>query len=411
MLVGGTILIFILILPLEDLAHFADTVLLLVLILVNIALIIHRKKFPDIERPFKVPLVPVLPALGVLANLYLLWQIAHHPMPMILAFICLLLGMVGFLAWKGTQSQEEAIPGTPSKIALGRYAVSSDENKYRVLVPLANPSTVVPLMQLASAIAAERNGEVIALRVAVLPEQMPLADTNPMLEEEKHVLELAHAEAEKHGVTVSSLLVVGHHAGRAILEAGRKHQCNLILMGWKGYTTSAQKILGEDADAVVTHARSDIMLVKFGGEEKVPTRFILPTAGGEHALAAEKYAADISRHVNGELAVCSIAKPNLDAEGKTQISERLQAAADRIILYNDQKAEEKIITHESIPEGVIEAAEEYDAIVIGATKDSIYPQIVFGSIPEKIAKNAGKTVIVVKHYHAVKALFGRVVGE
>jgi amino acid transporter len=61
MLVGGTTLIFTISLSLEDLAHFADTVLLLVLILVNVALIYHRRKYPGIERPFRVPLVPLLP--------------------------------------------------------------------------------------------------------------------------------------------------------------------------------------------------------------------------------------------------------------------------------------------------------------------------------------------------------------
>jgi amino acid transporter len=57
---------------------------LLALISVNAALILHRRKYPDIERPFRVPLVPLLPALGILANLYLLAQILHHPVKALL---------------------------------------------------------------------------------------------------------------------------------------------------------------------------------------------------------------------------------------------------------------------------------------------------------------------------------------
>ena len=146
MLVGGTILIFALALPLEDLAHFADTVLLLVLILVNAALILHRRKFPEIERPFKVPLVPLLPALGILANIYLLSQILHHTGPVILAVVTLILGVLGFLAWKGTQAEEEAIAGAPSKVALGRYAV--EDSGFKILVPLANPKNIEPLIRM-----------------------------------------------------------------------------------------------------------------------------------------------------------------------------------------------------------------------------------------------------------------------
>ena len=66
-LVGAAIGGFALALPLESLAHFADCVLLIALTLVNVALIRHRRQFPDLERPFRVPLVPLLPALGISA--------------------------------------------------------------------------------------------------------------------------------------------------------------------------------------------------------------------------------------------------------------------------------------------------------------------------------------------------------
>jgi len=98
--VGLAILIFILSFNLEDLAHFADTVLLLALILVNVSLIYHRRKYPDIERPFRVPLVPLLPLMAIVTNLYLLSQILHHHFPVIAAVVCLLLGELLFLGWK-----------------------------------------------------------------------------------------------------------------------------------------------------------------------------------------------------------------------------------------------------------------------------------------------------------------------
>ncbi|NJN70539.1 MAG: universal stress protein, partial [Nitrospira sp.] len=53
-------------------------------------------------------------------------------------------------------------------------------------------------------------------------------------------LEQAHAEAQKHGIPLTSLVRVGHNAARAILESARERQCELIVMGWKGYSTTAQ---------------------------------------------------------------------------------------------------------------------------------------------------------------------------
>ncbi len=407
-LVGGTILIFAISLPLEHLAHFADTVLLLVLILVNAALIVHRRKFPDIDRPFKVPLVPLLPGLGIIANLYLLSQILHHIAPVVMAFSMLVLGVLAFLAWKGTQPEEMALPGEASRVAVGRFAV--EEGQFRVLVPLANPVTVVPLIRMAAAIASEREGEIVALRVALVPEQLPPSEEDAHVERERQVLEHAHAEAQKYGIPVTSLVRVGHNAARAILETARERQCDLILMGWKGFTTTGHKILGEVTDAVVAHARRDIMLVKLAGDGPLK-RFLLPTAGGAHARCAEQYLASIARSSNGALTVCSVAEPDASEEKIAEIEDQLEQAELRLTATNELEVTSKIISHTSVINGIVQEARGYDAVVVGASRDKMYKQILFGTIPESIAKKTNQSVILVRQYEPVKDLIGRVMEE
>ena len=407
-LVGGTILAFAIGFRLEALAHFTDMVLLLSLIPVNAALIVHRRKYPNLERPFRVPLGSLVPTLGIVANLYLLVQIFHHPLPLVMAGACLLLGMLAFLAWKGTQAEEVALPGMPSRVALERSATS--EGGFRVLVPLANPENVNQLIELAAAVAAERKGEIIALRVALVPEQMPPTREDSYVERERQILEFAHSHASKYGVRVTSLVRVGHDIGRAILETARERDCNLIVLGWKGYTSTAKKILGEVVDAVVDHARRDIMLVKLVGDSPL-RRLLLPTAGGEHARHAEEYAASLIRLQGGSLTVCCVTPPDATEETVKEVKETLDGAVARITQMNVLEVDSKIIRHTSVSVGIIQEAKNYDAVVVGAAGHSIYPQILFGSIPENIAKRSDRPVIVVKHYHPVKALIGRVVGE
>ncbi|MBT8264825.1 MAG: amino acid permease, partial [Muriicola sp.] len=171
--IGGVIMVFAILLPLEELSYFANTVILLALIFVNAALIVHRKKYPDIKRPFKVPLVPLLPILGILANIYLIVQIFQHPIPLFLALAALILGIVAFVAWRSIQAEESAIPGLTSHVAhsLGRGTV--EKSRFRVLVPLANPNTAETLLRLAMAVAKSKNGEILLLRILQIPEQLP----------------------------------------------------------------------------------------------------------------------------------------------------------------------------------------------------------------------------------------------
>jgi len=51
------------------------------------------------------------------------------------------------MAWKGIQPQEEALPGTPSRVALELPA--KEKGLFRIPVPLANPANAKQLIDLA----------------------------------------------------------------------------------------------------------------------------------------------------------------------------------------------------------------------------------------------------------------------
>ena len=404
-LVGGTIVVFAQSFHLEKLAHFADTILLLALILVNAALIYHRKKFPNLSRTFRVPFVPLLPLIGIAANIYLLSLILQHPEPVIMAVLWLIVGMLGFLAWKGSQVEEEFLPGEPSRVA--QVSTEGQESDFRVLVPIANPTNVIPLIDLASAIAKENDGEIIVMRVVSLPEQAPTSRETSYVERERRILERAHIHANSKGVKISSLVRIGRNPARAILETARERHCDLIVLGWKGYTSTANRILGEIVDDVVKLARADIMLVKLVSEMKFKN-ILLPTTGGIHARLAERYTAPIASAYNARLVVSTIISPESEGTHKHSVEQALSEAVGRINDESSVHVESRIITHKSVSVGIIQAAEEYDAIAMGAAGESFYKQILFGSIPENVAKHTDKTVIVYKQYSPVKALVGRV---
>ena len=409
LLVGLAIFLFTISFSLEDMAHFANTVVLLVLIIVNAALIVHRKKYPDMKRPFKVPFVPLVPILGILANFYLLYQIIHHPYPLFMALGALLLGLVAFLAWHGLQPDELVLPGDKSRVALERSA-SHDVHKFRVLVPLANPKNVPLLMEMASAIAKDNNGSVVALRVAVVPEQLPLSHEETYVTRARRILEQAHSKALEYDVPVTSLVRVGHNAARAILETARERHCDLIVLGWKGFSSTKDKIMGETVDDVVTHARADVMLVKPSQSESFE-KYLIPTVGSEHAKCAVDYISSLVRVNGGSATMCSVVPPETHESAKEGFQTKLNDERKRVQEKKELDFDTKIIENKSVSRGIIHEAEDYDAVVIGAASGSIYPQIIFGNTPEAVAKHTDKPVILLKHHDPVKALIGRVVGK
>ncbi len=62
-------------LPIDALLHLANIGTLLAFVIVCAAVLIMRKKYPDAERPFRCPWVPVVPVLGILSCLLLMFSL------------------------------------------------------------------------------------------------------------------------------------------------------------------------------------------------------------------------------------------------------------------------------------------------------------------------------------------------
>ena len=407
--VGGSIGIFAWLLPLESLAHFANFVLLLALCFVNAALIVHRRRFPDMERPFRVPLVPLLPALGIAANIYLILQIPvqGHLQPVVLAILALALGLFAYAAWRGTRFDVPDPAGPGSRVVALRASPRSAT--FRILVPVHNPGTAETLLRLAAALARPRGGEIILLRVVQVPDQLPAELARASIRGEEEMLAGLQALEGDIGVPITTQVRVGRNVGRAILEAAREDRSHLIVLGWKGFTTTARKILGEVTDDIVRLARSDIMLVRLGPEPKVPRRILLPSAGGIHARKAKGYAHAMTDLGGGRLTLASVVLANAPEGRRAEEEERL--AAERGELPEGAAVATRVISGTGVVESLVAAAGEYDAVMVGASGESFANHILFGTIPERIAREAPGTVLVFKGHDRVRAFMGRVAAD
>ena len=406
---GGSIGLFAIFLPLEDLAHFANLVLLTALCFVNAALIVHRRRFPDIERPFRVPLVPLVPALGIAANIYLILQIpmqGHLQPVLMLAILAVLVGLFWYAAWRGTRFEVPDPAGPGSRIVA--LHASPRTAPFRILLPVYNPHTAEPLLRIAATLARHRNGEITLLRVVQVPDQLPPELARKAIEAEDDILERLQELEGELGVPITTEVRVGRNVARAILEARHEHRSHLIVLGWKGFTTQARQILGEVTDDVVRLARSDIMLVRFGPERVVPRSILLPTAGSVHARKAGGYALGLTEGGGGVLTLGGVVPAN--ASERKRADKEKWLAEERAEMHEGAAVETRTMAG-GVVETIVAAADEYDAVMVGASGDSFSSRIVFGTIPERVAREAPGTVIVLKSHDRVRAFMGRVAAD
>lgn len=231
-------------------------------------------------------------------------------------------------------------------VALDREPSDRD---YQLLVPIANPENVDQLMRTALDIAADRDGEVLVMSVVTLPEQTPLSE------------------------------------GRA------------------------EVVLGSTVDTVVTEADCDVLVERVGPQATGVTDSILvPTAGGPHATLAAEVARAISNTTGATIDVVHVVAPDADEAEREAAREKLANTSE--VLAGSDGVDERLLEGTDVVERIVAESGDYDLTVIGATREGLLQQFVFGTVPEAVGRGADSTVIMTKKRLDITSTLRRLVG-
>jgi APA family basic amino acid/polyamine antiporter len=132
--------------------------------------------------------------------------------------------------------------------------------EYRtILVPIVSGPESHESVDLAARLAGERRATIVALRVIVVPLDLPL--DAPLPEEDARadqLLDEARATAEIYGVRMIDRIVRARNAGRAIVEEAERRQAEIVVLG--APRGRHRDIFGKTVDYVLKHAPCRVMV-------------------------------------------------------------------------------------------------------------------------------------------------------
>ena len=361
-------------LGLTVLTGFATFNLLLPLAVVNGALIYHRRAYPDIERGFRVPGVPVVPVLGIIANLGLITNLPRVGVGTGIGLTAVL--VVAYVVWGGGQEIEELVQRVDTPEAAPEAVVNGpteETDQFRILVPVARPSNAPAYVRLAEVLGTGRDGSPLieVVTVTEIPEQTPHETMAETAAEQVEEIEAALAEED-----LSMEYTVEGRTCRdvafAILQSAREDDADLIVMGYP-----------EENEEITTKveytAPCDVVFAS--GLTGDPIEQInIGAGGGPHHLAA----ANLVRNMGEQGYSVNIISVDPAGEGTaedpaTTVSE-LSGVPD-LHVYNVSAA--------SIAEGLVsKSKEEGGVLMIGASRDRRLRRWVFGSTPDSVIERA-----------------------
>jgi amino acid transporter len=401
---GVILLAMALTLPIEAVGSAASLIFLLTFAMVNLAVIVLRRKAPELKRRYRVPLYPVTPVLGIGLNVFLAaYQFQFQPLAWYVTAAWVALGAIIYFAYSEKQAApvkpQVLVPGQPDQVPGGDFAV---------LVTLHNPATVEPLLDFAIPIAQERNGRVIAVTVIKVPRQLPIHDGLRFVHHRDALLKHARAYCQERGARVETDVIIAHRVEDGLFTATERNVADLLVMGWKGYTDTRERIFGEVTDQVIRHAPCDLMVLKTTERQDLGTA-LFPSAGGPHAIRAAEYLSLIARRTGMEITVCYVLAPDATELQQVRAHKWMDQTVDHF--SDDIDIIRRTEVASSVAGGIAKASRDYDLVVIGAAKEPWFRMVLFGEIPERVARYSPTAVLVVKRYGgAVKSLLKRALG-
>jgi uncharacterized hydrophobic protein (TIGR00271 family) len=401
----------------------------------NLAALYSRRAEPERRRKFEVPFYPLVPltAMVLCAALWLAlpglglleilgWLFAGLVVYAIYSRTHLLVAQEGVLVF-GRDLEHEKEEGTP-----------------RILVPLSSGVERHLLLELAMGLARQMGGELIPLQVIPISDPLAIAEGRRLAKERNTLFQWSTRLSAKSGIPTFPITRLAHTVSEGILETADEERCDLILLSWAIGATQRNARMGSVLDPVILGASCDIAVVAFqpeqlkriepeseeqeAGEEAVLEagrvihidRVLVPTAGGPHAPLATRLALLLAMEFSASVDVVYVVGPNPDDEelsiGEQRIQNTLDAMREQVeeLLevrigmkdWNQVPISSKVVTANSVVEGIAKAGSESDLVFLGASEESIIDQVLFGALPEQVAHACLSPVVMVKRFRGIR---------
>ncbi len=271
---------------------------------------------------------------------------------------------------------------------------------------------------MAAAIARDRHYEIECVQVILVSRHSSPTETLVRTSKSRRLLRQAEVLAKKWEIPLHTQIRVAHDVAQAILETINERHIDLILMGWKGNTSTPGRIFGTVVDTIIRQATCDVVLVKLGHsqestvknpqsrvstkESKLSTqysfnRWLVPMAGGPNArMAIKLLPALVTLGKDPQIRLTRVFKPSELAPDMSVLEQAIRHLIRRRKLSSTVVASP--VKADSVSQGVINLVknEGYDVVVLGASREGLLQQAIQGNIPEAIASGVESTVILVR---------------
>ncbi|MBE9223487.1 cation:proton antiporter [Cyanobacterium stanieri LEGE 03274] len=196
------------------------------------------------------------------------------------------------------QIQQKALDGDNTSGESFEEEEEEKDRAYRVLVPVANPNTEDNLLNLALLLVNATEGTLLPLNILV--DQGEAISENAK-ENQGNLLATAEMIAHATATPVETIARIDSSIDEGIIHVAQERNANLIICGWKGFSTYRENLFGNIIDNLVNYSPVTVLITRFTKPIKNTQRVILAIADNQYNMEGFPEVLTITKALSSQL--------------------------------------------------------------------------------------------------------------
>ena len=278
---------------------------------------------------------------------------------------------------------------------------------YRILVPVANPSTQKGLVQLAANIALNSRSPAVVNPLSLIEfeedyafESTPveadrlIAQRRQQLEELINTLEPVETRSHVHPI-----IRISSNVARETAQIAALKQVDLILVGWHRPAFSSNR-LGGRVGQMLTTAPVDVAVFVDRGSDRLES-LLVPYSANIHDDLALTLALRLL--INRETCILQVLQVVAENHLKDELSYELNTMMEQLPSSVRDRIEIKIVQAPDPIQAVVEASKNVDLTIVGTSRTWGIERQTLGRYTDQLAIQCSSSLLITRRYSQVTA--------
>jgi len=388
---GMIMILLLLIFNVEQLAKLGSVFNILIYVLINISVIILRKRSLKGYKPaFTDPFYPYTQIIGIVGSLALLPLMGF--LPVLFTIFVVFVGAT----WYKYYGFEKAYPkyNIFDMLENNIYPTSvPSDSRIKILVPIANPKHEQDLLELADNL----GDEIIGLNVMQIPKQTSLTAARDAFHANKNMMEyLLKEKFDEFPIIVGHereyIIAFDHSVANSIIEQAEIENVDFIVIGWHEMNR-LHFSMGNVASKVLAGAKNNIVMLN-GYFPKEIEKIIVAYNGKENSKYGITLAKRLAQNTGAKIHILRVIKPNIQEEKKRKIISELEQIIKEL---KENTISYEVKEHYSAENGILGSIGQDDLLIIGDSSQRFRVSLL-GMLPYNVAKRSQRPVLIVKKH-------------